>query len=260
MSRSPVIWISKSEPYFKRLALFILSGLWGSVAGTKPCSTAWKERARLPLPGTLSLNLFQAFKKVSQGCRPEPVSNSALLESQKNKIPTLGPEGRERGKFQTLYKLQNTLSSQTAAAFRSKRTGPCALGRSLGLCCGLWAPPVGTWLLIWGLKELLFFVGQERSGWCSLICLGCRVVCLSEVSCTRWFRLPTSGIFVLLPCSETKGKQQQLCGVFWVWIRVYCTVGWGGWAGGDTELHASVAHSHPLPMTPKKGTQLTLGL
>lgn len=173
MSRSPVIWILKSEPYFKRLALFILSGLWGSVAGTEPCLATRKKHARLPLPGTLSLNLFQAFKKVSQGCQPEPVSNSMLLESQKNKILNLRLEGRERGKYQTIYKLQNMLSLQTASAVPSKRMCPCALGRSLGLCCSLWAPPVAIWLLVWGLKKLLSFFCWERSGWCSFIYLSC---------------------------------------------------------------------------------------
>ena len=166
MSRSPVIWISKSEPYFKGLALFILSGLWGGVAGTEPSLAAWKKRARLPLPGTLSLNLFQAFKKVSQGCQPEPVSNSTLLESQKNEIPNLGPEGREWSKYYMLYKLQNMLSSQNAAAVRSEHTCPCVLGRALGLCSSLWAPPVEIWLLVWDMKKLLSFVCPERSGWC----------------------------------------------------------------------------------------------
>lgn len=152
MSRSPVIWISKSELYFKRLALFILSGLWGSVAGTKPGLTAWKKHARLPLPGTLSLNLFQALKKVSQGCRPEPVSNSTLLESQKNKIPDLGLEDREQGKFWTLYKLQNMLSSQTASAVRREQPCPCVhwegrLGSAVVFGLHQWGPDwwSGAW-------------------------------------------------------------------------------------------------------------------
>lgn len=46
----------------------------GSVAVTEPCLAMSKHPANLPLPGTLSLNLFQAFKKVTQGCQPEPVS------------------------------------------------------------------------------------------------------------------------------------------------------------------------------------------
>lgn len=40
----------------------------------EPCLAMEKQPARLLLPGTLSLNLFQAFKKVTQGCQPEPVS------------------------------------------------------------------------------------------------------------------------------------------------------------------------------------------
>lgn len=60
-------------------------------------------------------------------------------------------------------------------------------------------------------------------------------------------------------CSEAEGKQ-QLWG-FGVWVRVYCPVGCGWWAGGEAELDASsVAHSHLLLMTHKKGLQLTLGL
>lgn len=45
----------------------------GALLGLNP---VWPREkcARLPLPGTLNLNLFQALKKVRQGCQPEPVS------------------------------------------------------------------------------------------------------------------------------------------------------------------------------------------
>lgn len=176
MSRSLVIWISKSEPHFKRLALFILSGLWGSGAGTEPCLAVWKEQASLPLPGTLSLNLFQSLKKVSWGCQPEPVCNLVLLESQKNKIPHLGLEGREWRRRWACYKVWNMSSVQAISVQpASSRAVPVFWEHHLdsavvfGLHCWASGCGSGTWRSCFSLPREVRTMLLILAVWCKIL-------------------------------------------------------------------------------------------
>lgn len=186
MYRSPVIWISKSEPNFERLALFILSGLWG-------CCCAWALFGRVKTACQASFARDFEFKYISglyKGHSRLPARACVLircliklelirLESEKNKIFTLGLECREQWNYQALYNLQNMLSLQISAVVWGQQEDPWAAGRLLRHCCRLWAPPVGIWLLLW-VWSSCFPLFAEKPG--SHFSPGCWVVNLS-----KWF-------------------------------------------------------------------------
>lgn len=152
----------------------------------------------------LSLNLFQALKKVSWGCQPEPVCNSVLLESQKNKIPHLGLEGREWRRYWARYKVWKMSSVQAIFVQpASSRDVPVYWERHLssavvfGLHCWASGCGTGTW---WS----CFSLPREVRTMLLILAVGCKI--LGYQQCLV-LRLP-----IAVLCIKAEGKQ-KLCGI-----------------------------------------------